>query len=91
MKSHILVRLNFPSEERLKIVLNALEPETKTPPSPRSIAKVEGRGSSLILSFEATDTSALRAAVNSYLRWVGLVNDMCSALDSLRGEQMKNT
>ena len=86
MKSRIVVRLNFPSEERLKIVLGALEPETRTPPSPRSRVKVEGRGSSLILSFEATDTSALRAAVNSYLRWVSLVNDMCSALDSLRGE-----
>jgi tRNA threonylcarbamoyladenosine modification (KEOPS) complex Pcc1 subunit len=86
MKSRIVVRLNFPSEERLKIVLGALEPETRTPPSPRSRVKVEGRGSSLILSFEATDTSALRAAVNSYLRWVSLTNDMCSALDSLREE-----
>ena len=86
MKSCIVVRLNFPSEERLKIVLGALEPETTTPPSPRSRVKVEGRDNKLILSFEATDTSALRAAVNSYLRWVSLVNDMCSALDSLRGE-----
>jgi len=86
MKSRIVVRLNFPAEERLKSVLGALKPETKTPPSFRSRVKVEGRGSSLILSFEATDTSALRAAVNSYLRWIGLVNDMCSAIDSLRGE-----
>jgi len=86
MKSRIVVRLNFPSEERLKIVLGALEPETTTPSSPRSRVKVEGRDNKLILSFEATDTSALRAAVNSYLRWVSLVNDMCSALDSLRGE-----
>jgi tRNA threonylcarbamoyladenosine modification (KEOPS) complex Pcc1 subunit len=86
LKSRIVIRLNFPSEERLKIVLSALEPETRTPPSPRSRAKVEGKGRNLILSFEATDTSALRAAVNSYLRWVGLVNDMCSALDSLREE-----
>ncbi|MDH5437475.1 MAG: KEOPS complex subunit Pcc1 [Candidatus Bathyarchaeota archaeon] len=85
MRSRIVVRLNFPSEERLKIVLSALEPETGTPPSPRSRVEVEGRGSDLVLSFEATDTVALRAAVNSYLRWVGLVNDMCSALDSLRG------
>jgi len=86
MKAHIVVRLNFPSEERLKIVLGALEPETKVSSSLRSRVNVEGRDSSLILSFKATDTSALRAAVNSYLRWVNLVNDMCSALDSLRGE-----
>ncbi len=83
MKSCIVVRLNFPSEEHLKIVLSALKPETRTPSSSRSRVKVEGRDSNLKLSFEATDTSALRAAVNSYLRWVCLVNDMCSALDSL--------
>jgi len=86
MKSHIVVRLDFPSEERLKIVLDALKPETRTPPSPRSRVKVDGTGNTLILNFEATDTSALRAAVNSYLRWVSLVNDMCSALGSLREE-----
>jgi len=86
MKSRIVVRLNFPSEERLKIVLSALEPETRTPPSPRSRVKVEGRGSNLTLSFKATDTSALRAAVNSYLHWVSLVNNMCSTLDSMREE-----
>jgi len=91
MKSRIVVRLNFPSEERLKIVLGALEPEARTPPSSRSRVRLEGRDTSLILSFGATDTSALRAAVNSYLRWVSLVNDMCSTLDSLRGGQMKNT
>lgn len=86
LKSRIVVRLDFPSEERLKIVLDALKPETRSTVSPRSRVKVEGMGSSLILNFEATDTSALRAAVNSYLRWVCLVKDMCSALDSLLEE-----
>jgi tRNA threonylcarbamoyladenosine modification (KEOPS) complex Pcc1 subunit len=86
LKSRIVVRLDFPSEERLKIVLDALKPETRTTLSPRSRVKVEGMGSSLILNFEATDTSALRAALNSYLRWVCLVKDMCSALDTLHEE-----
>lgn len=83
MKAHAVVRLNFPSEERVKIVLDALKPETKTSSS-RSRVKVEGKGSSLTLNFEATGTSALRAAVNSYLRWISLISDACSALDSLR-------
>jgi len=86
MKSCIVIRLDLPSEERLKIVLSALEPETKTPPSHRSRAKVEGKGGSLILNFEATDMSALRAALNSYLHWVSLVNGICCTLDSLREE-----
>jgi len=86
MKSHIIIRLDFPSEERLKIVLDALKPETRTPPSPRSRVKADGTDNTLVLNFEATDTSALRAAVNSYLRWVSLVKNMCSALDTLREE-----
>ncbi len=82
MKSHVIIRLNFPSERRLEIVLSALQPETRTPPSFRSRVKVEGVGTTLTLSFEASDTSALRAAVNSYLRWINLINDSCLVLDS---------
>jgi tRNA threonylcarbamoyladenosine modification (KEOPS) complex Pcc1 subunit len=91
MRAHVIVRLNFPSERRLKIVLSALQPETKTPPSFRSKVKVEGAGTTLTLSFEASDTSALRAALNSYLRWINVVNDSCLVLDSIRKEQIENT
>lgn len=83
MKSHLIVRLNFPSKRRLEIVLDALQPETRTPPSFRSRVKVEGVGTALTLSFEASDTSALRATVNSYLRWINLINDSCLVLDSM--------
>jgi tRNA threonylcarbamoyladenosine modification (KEOPS) complex Pcc1 subunit len=91
MKSHVIVRLNFPSERHLEVVLSALQPETKTPPSFRSRVKVEGVGTTLTLSFEASDTSALRAALNSYLRWVNIINDSCLVLDSMCKEQIKNT
>ncbi len=72
-------------------MLSALQPETKTPPSFRSKVKVEGVGATLTLSFEASDTSALRAALNSYLRWVNIINDSCLVLDSMCKEQIKNT
>lgn len=90
MKSHVIVRLNFPSERRLEIMLSALQPETRTPPSFRSRVKVEGVGTVLTLSFEASDISALRAAVNSYLRWINLINDSCLVLDSMCKEQIEN-
>jgi tRNA threonylcarbamoyladenosine modification (KEOPS) complex Pcc1 subunit len=83
MKSQVIVRLNFPSERRLEIVFDALQPETRTPPSFRSRVKVEGMGTVLTLSFEASDISALRAALNSYLRWINLINDSCLVLDSM--------
>jgi tRNA threonylcarbamoyladenosine modification (KEOPS) complex Pcc1 subunit len=83
MKSQVIVRLDFPSDRRLEIVLDALQPETRTPSSFRSRVKVEGVGTGLTLSFEASDISALRAAVNSYLRWINLINDSCLVLDSM--------
>ena len=83
MKAQAIVRLSFPSEKISKIVIQALKPETKTTPTQRSKVRIGGKGRRLTLSFEAKDTTALRASVNSYLRWIVLVNDACSVLESL--------
>jgi KEOPS complex subunit Pcc1 len=82
MKARAVIRLKFPSEEHAKIVLRALEPETKTMPTTRSGVKIEGDGKSLTIRFEARDTSALRASINSYLRWISLINSVRSVLES---------
>jgi len=83
MKAQALIRLNFPSERDVEIALQALEPETKTAPAARSRVQVWGEGRNLILNFEAKDTSALRAAINSYLRWVHLTKDVVGLLITL--------
>jgi len=83
MKAQAIVRLSFPSEKHSKIVVRALEPETKTTPARRSSVRIEGKERSLTLNFEARDTTALRASINSYLRWIVLVNEACSILESL--------
>lgn len=83
MKAQAIVRLSFPSEKISKIVIQALKPETKTTPTHRSKLRIEGEGRSLTLKFEAKDTTALRASVNSYLRWIALVNEVCSVFESL--------
>jgi len=82
MKTQATIDLNFSSKRRLQIVLEALRPETKISPASRSKVQVEGEGNSLTLVFEARDTSALRAALNSYLRWIVAINDACSAIDA---------
>ena len=76
MKAQAIIRLNFLSEKQLKVVLQALKPETETSSTSRSEVQmtVEGRG--LILDFRAKDTSALRAAINSYLRLIGVAMDL---------------
>jgi len=84
MKASTVIALHFPSEKRLEMVLKALKPETETHPSTRrSKVIVSSRQNSLILNFEAADTSALRASINSYLRWIMLINDSFQAIEEL--------
>ncbi len=82
MNATATIRLRFPSRQQLSAVFKALEPETRSSVTGRSkvtIAK-EDRALMLTLVFSAKDTSALRAAVNSYLHWARLTMD---ALESV--------
>jgi tRNA threonylcarbamoyladenosine modification (KEOPS) complex Pcc1 subunit len=72
MKAKAVIRLNFSDEKPLNVVLGALKPETETSSTSRSKVDMKAEGQTLILDFRATDTSALRAAMNSYLRLIGV-------------------
>lgn len=50
-----------------------MEPETKVTITPRSKVQIQREKNSLRLCFKAKDTSALRAVINSYLRFVQLI------------------
>jgi tRNA threonylcarbamoyladenosine modification (KEOPS) complex Pcc1 subunit len=76
MKAQAVIRLNFSSEKQLKTVLEALKPETETSTTSRSKVDLKAEGHSLVLEFKATDTSALRAALNSYLRLIGVAMNL---------------
>ncbi|MEM3011105.1 MAG: KEOPS complex subunit Pcc1 [Candidatus Bathyarchaeia archaeon] len=79
--SYALIRLEFPSERHLNIVLEALKPESRQTLTRRFKVKVEGKGKELTMRFEARDSSALRASINSYLRWVSLINNIISIVN----------
>ncbi|MDH5418727.1 MAG: KEOPS complex subunit Pcc1 [Candidatus Bathyarchaeota archaeon] len=83
MKAQAIIRLNFSSEKQLKVVLEALKPETTSPSTRRSKVQMKGEGNSLTLNFKARDTSALRAAVNSYLRWILLTKTVLESVSEL--------
>ena len=83
MRAQTTIRLRFASQKNLDVVLKALSPETAKSASSRSRVKVSSAGNILTLGFEAKDTSALRAVINSYLHWVLLVVDTFSRLESL--------
>lgn len=53
------------------LVAKALAPEGRQE-VPRTKVRVEPRGDGVTLTVEAEDVNALRAAMNSYLRWMGV-------------------
>ncbi|PVX23375.1 MAG: hypothetical protein CW691_10725 [Candidatus Bathyarchaeum sp.] len=76
MNAQAVVRLNFSSEKQLQVVLQALKPETETSSTSRSKVSMTTQNKSLVLDFKAKDTSALRAAMNSYLRLIGVAMNL---------------
>ena len=82
MKAKATIRLKFSSQRDLSIVLKGLEPEVEKPATLRSKASIGKSREFLILTIEAKDTVALRAALNAYLRWI---NSMMNVLEVAKG------
>lgn len=59
----------FDSEEEAKIIFESLKPEIKHK-IPKTDIKISLEKNSLNLKIETKDLNSLRAACNSYLRWV---------------------
>jgi len=76
MKARAVVRLKFSSQKQLQVVMASLKPETDNSTTSRSDVRLNADGLCLVLDFRATDTSALRAAMNSYLRLVGVAMNL---------------
>ena len=86
------VRLRF-SEECLKVLINALKPEANRPATKRTKVMLTNDSHSLILTVEASDTVALRAALNAYLRWINSTISVIEAIElssSQNGKRCKS-
>ncbi|KYK30854.1 MAG: hypothetical protein AYK22_02865 [Thermoplasmatales archaeon SG8-52-3] len=68
MKSARFV-FNFDSEKEAKIIAETLNPEIKHK-IPKTDIKISLEGSKFTLEISTKDISSLRAACNSYLRWI---------------------
>jgi len=60
---------NFDSEDEVKIIIKSLIPEIKHK-IPKTNVEVTYSGKTLFLKIETSNISSLRAACNSYLRWI---------------------
>ncbi len=63
------------------VILNALQPEAETPSSDRSVTEVREKDGDIIITSRASDTTALRASLNSYLRWIQGILNMFNTLN----------
>ena len=57
------------SSEEIRVLERSLKPETETRSFFRSNVTIEPRERGILIRIVAEDSVALRAAVNSYLRW----------------------
>lgn len=79
-KASAEIRVKVP-EEVVEALMDALRPEAESPSSERSSTRVRRGVNGIVISTEASDTTAMRAAVNSYLRWVQGMLDMLSKIE----------
>jgi len=70
--SEITVEIGLPSSKVAETVYRSLLPETKQPSGFRSHVSVKRRGRTLALQIFADDIVALRAASNTFLRFVAV-------------------
>ena len=66
------IEIEFSSKKEAEIVLRSIEPELMDSPSDRSRTLVECQENILKIIITAMDSPSLRAALNSYLRWIML-------------------
>ena len=83
MKAQAVINLKFGSERNLETILGAILPEAARPATSRSHVRIARTNDVLTLKFEAKDTSALRAIINSYMHWIKLVTDTFSWLEAI--------
>lgn len=72
-EAEILIRTSM---DLAQILEESLLPEVNSPASERSWVEVEAEGEELFICIGASDVAALRAAFNSYLRWVAAILDV---------------
>ena len=79
-KAIATIKLRFLSQKEINIIQKSLRPEVESSPTRRSEVHITSEGRTLTLIFEAEDTTALRASINSYLNWLQLLNEICGIL-----------
>lgn len=70
--AEVTIEISLPTQKLADTVYTSLLPETRQPPGYRSKTVVHRRGKIVRLNIRAADIVALRAASNSFLRFVSV-------------------
>ncbi|MBS7643403.1 hypothetical protein KEJ26_02305 [Candidatus Bathyarchaeota archaeon] len=81
-----IIHLDFPSENYAKIIYEALKPETKMSPTPRAEVRLQRNAKNLVLTFKACDAAALRASINSILRFTNSIVQILNVVKKLHAQ-----
>jgi len=76
-KAELIVRTPYS-----KVIRGSLSPEMGEK-IPRTMITVEERENEIVVKIEADDQNALRAALNSYIRWMNVAEE--TAKEAVRG------
>ncbi|KXB00274.1 hypothetical protein AKJ44_00775 [candidate division MSBL1 archaeon SCGC-AAA261F17] len=76
IETNASIELPFSSPEEAEVIHDSLKPEELLPKTTRTKVDITRRKNILYLKINAKDTAALRAAVNSFLRWAVVARDM---------------
>lgn len=76
IQTNSVIEVSFKDTKTAEIIRDSLKPEELLPKSARAEVEVATRENILSLDIEARDTVALRATINSFLRWAAVARDM---------------
>ncbi|MBN2229477.1 MAG: hypothetical protein JW779_07755 [Candidatus Thorarchaeota archaeon] len=84
VKGRTVLEIPLESNQVAKILYSALVPETESIPSDRATTMVSVKGKSLLIEIEASDLTAMRAAINSYIAWISACMRTIKSIDEKR-------
>jgi KEOPS complex subunit Pcc1 len=79
-KAEAAISIDFPTESDAEAMVRALVPEIAAPRTSRASIRVTRRRRVAKITFIAGDLVALRAMVNSFLRFAAVWRKLCEAL-----------
>ena len=81
VEGHSILEIPLESEHIANILYAALLPETESIPSDRATTSVSIKGTSLFVEIIASDLTAMRAALNSYIAWISACMRTINSVD----------